>query len=89
MYNKLKVGDKLVCTQESDYLNSSIEVGRLYNVIYTFYMDKCGLFRIMNDCGHEEVFTVNTYRKYFIKLSDLRKQKLKKLGCTSLINTEV
>ena len=108
MLDNLKVGDRLVCTQNYYISDGSFGgmmvgagVGKVYNVVYVYLNNvisvdgvssvssvSSGIFKIVNEAGYEDIFNMRRYRENFIKLSELRKQKLEKLGCTSLIITE-
>ena len=86
----MKVGDKLICHNECVINKAITTIGRTYiitKVDKNIYGDVL-VFYILNDNGDKWGFTVDKYKKWFITLSDFRKQKLEKLGCTSLIITE-
>lgn len=92
MCTPYKVGDKLVCISNTYSYNqrtfkSNTTVGKVYK-IEIIYDDDAEDFFVIHDDKNFEMPCYGEKLGCFINLIELRKLKLERLGCTSLIGTE-
>lgn len=85
----LKVGDILLCKCDK-YGNyyKNLTKGRSYEIKSVIDIDDIKIFEVINNRGDVHGFTFVMYHIWFYTEIEMRKKKLEKLGCTSLIVTE-
>ena len=83
----LKLGTKLICHTDFFYYVNK-ERATTEGKVYIIRKIGSTMFEIIDDCNRRHNFTFDNYKTVFITFTELRKKKLEKLGCTSLISTE-